>query len=204
VRAVLADLFLQLLETGEAQSAKGAPFSCANLIFCFTLNLPAGADERLRRGMGFTPSHSLRDLRLGVEDELKKLFSNAFLSRVGTPILFDPLSDTALAAILERGIAAALVAAARRRRIENITVELALGLGARLLAVIAPNSLSHGARGLLEIGRTLAARAFLELIERQSTGLEGTTWQVSATAAGGLTVGSGLPSHRTTIEKVTR
>ena len=53
VRAAMADLFLQILENGEAQSATGAMFSCANLIFVFTMNLPGGQDAKVHQGIGF-------------------------------------------------------------------------------------------------------------------------------------------------------
>ena len=53
VRSFLADLFLQVLETGEAQSGAGAIFSCASVVFAFTLNLPGGGDEAVRRRLGF-------------------------------------------------------------------------------------------------------------------------------------------------------
>ena len=69
VRCVLADLFLQILETGEAQSATGAMFSCANLILAFTMNLPKGQDERVRKKIGFSSEPTRPEVGREVGDD---------------------------------------------------------------------------------------------------------------------------------------
>lgn len=168
VRSALADLFLQILETGEGQSAAGAMFSCANLTFAFTMNLPDGTDETLRRNIGFNHAPTRRDIGQRVEQEIKRMLSGAFLSRVGTPILFEPLDGSALAAILERAIKAALVAAADRMRLELAGVSVEEGLGTRLLTSLEANITSMGARSILEHGRSLVAQAFLDLLRSKA------------------------------------
>jgi hypothetical protein len=184
VRALLTDLFLQVLETGEAQSAKGALFSCANLIIGFTMNLPEGRDEAVRRGVGFgIPSE--REVRHRVAAEIRQLFSGAFLSRVGTPILFAPLDGEALASILERAVEAAVRAASAHLRVPLEGVVMSRDLGARLVASLEGSVLTSGARVVAEHGRMLAAQAFLALLA-QGVPLEGRTLCVEAGAEASL------------------
>ncbi|MBN2372925.1 ATP-dependent Clp protease ATP-binding subunit [bacterium] len=159
VRSPLADLFLQVLETGEAQSATGAMFSCANLIFAFTMNLPGGMDEDIRKGIGFNNIPSQGDVRKRVIAEIKGMLSSAFLSRVGTPIIFEPLDGEALAAIIERAIKRAIIVAAERLHCPIQNVVLESGLGARVISSLPQNIHSFGARALLEKGRSMAAEA---------------------------------------------
>ncbi len=187
VRSVLADLFLQVLETGEAQSATGAMFSCANVIFAFTMNLPGGADESVRKGIGFGDPPSRRDVRRRVVSEIKDMLSGAFVSRIGTPILFEPLDGEALAVILERAVTRAILSAAERLRVTIRDIAPADGLGARLLASLDPRLSSFGARALLEHGRSLAAEAVVDLHGR-NVDIEGKTLRVSPTAEGTLVI----------------
>ena len=163
VRASLADLFLQILDFGHGQSATGASFSCANLIIVFSLNLPDGADERLRRPMGFHRSLDTAALQQRVESELVAITSSAFLSRLGSPILFQPLQGPALAMILERAIEAGVRAAAGHLGPSGARISVAAGLGQRLLPRHSAVSEARGARGLQELGRALAVRAAMAL-----------------------------------------
>ena len=165
VRASLADLFLQVLETGEGQSATGAMFSCASLVFAFTMNLPDGMDESVRKRIGFKDGVQRRDVTADVAQHIKRMLSGAFLSRVGTPIVFQPLDGAALASIVERAARAAVRSAAERLHVEIQDVTLEEGLGARAVAVLEANVTSFGARALLEHGRRLASSAFLELAQ---------------------------------------
>jgi len=161
VRGHLADLFLQVLDTGEAQSAVGATFSCANLIFAFTINLPEGHDERIHRGIGFDGSRSSREMRARVETEIKQLFSNAFLSRIGRPILFAPLGGSELALIAEREISRSVRHGFAALSTPVSDIELADGLGTHVIASIDSGLLSHGARVVAEHVRFAATRALL-------------------------------------------
>lgn len=167
VRAALADLFLQVLETGEAQSAAGAMFSCANLIFAFTINLPNNLDESVRKVLGFQNTLSQREVRKRVEFEIKEMLSNAFLSRVGSPIMFEPLDEGALAAIVETAVRQALVSGCERLRLEVGQVQLAGGLGSDLMKAFDENILSSGARALLEKARAMSAAALMQVQERK-------------------------------------
>jgi len=161
VRSALADLFLQILESGEGQSAAGAMFSCANLILAFTMNLPHGMDEAVRKRLGFGGAPSRRDIGSDVADQIKHTLSGAFLSRVGTPIVFEPLDGAALAIIIERAVRAAVRSAAHCLHLEVADVRIEEGLGTHVIASLDANLASYGARALLEHGRMLAARAFL-------------------------------------------
>jgi hypothetical protein len=163
VRHALADLFLQVLETGEAQSGAGALFACSNIIFAFTMNLPQGQDEAVRIKMGFHDSISPSELRGRVTDAIKQCLSGAFLSRVGSPILFAPLSPAALATIAARAIDAAVRAAAERRGFALRDVILDDPVGATVVATMESDIISYGARVLFEHCRSMAARAVLEI-----------------------------------------
>ncbi|MEI7899949.1 MAG: AAA family ATPase [bacterium] len=166
VRAALADLFLQVLETGEGQSAAGGMFACSNLIFAFTMNLPDGMDEAVRKRIGFNDSVSRCQLTADVAAHIKRMLSGAFLSRVGTPIVFDPLDGAALALIVERAVKAAVLSAAFHLHAGIADVVLEAGLGVRAVKLLESKIVSSGARALLEHGRCLAARAFLDFQQR--------------------------------------
>jgi hypothetical protein len=159
VRAQLADLCLQVLDKGAFETANGATCSSANLIIPFTLNLPGGRDERLFREMGFQQgSVRTQPVHRAIE-ELKPIVSSAFLSRVGTPILFGPLDAGALALILERAVRHALDTACERLGAPVPAWRMPERLGERLLALAPGHTASLGARGLAEHARAYAAEA---------------------------------------------
>jgi hypothetical protein len=185
VRAALPDMFLQIMETGEGQATQGHLFSCANIIFVFTLNLPGTGDEAVRKGIGFNHDPSAGDLKKNIVKEMKGLLSTAFLSRTGEPILFHPLDRGSLATIIERAVLTGLSSAALRfgDRVPDLKMEP--DLGRRLLNQFDAALITFGARGLLENARSLAATAFLEMVGQ---GLEfaNKTVRVSASEGGQL------------------
>jgi hypothetical protein len=164
VQSYMSDLFLQVLDTGEAQSSMGAKFSCASLIFAFTMNLPGGMDERIRQGMGFGRAPSRREVTRGVALEVKSMLSGAFLSRIGTPIVFDPLEGSALAQIIVRAIRNSVGSAAERLGFSVLEVAVEPGAGEAVLAGFQSNLVSFGARALLEHARDLSAKAVLDWV----------------------------------------
>ncbi|MBN2202422.1 ATP-dependent Clp protease ATP-binding subunit [bacterium] len=170
VRSAIADIFLQILETGEGQSAAGNMFSCANLLFAFTINLPNGRDEGIRKRMGFQDEASDRDVRGSVLAEIKQLFSGAFLSRIGTPVLFRPLDGPALVLIVERAVRDAIRAAASRMQLRADEVRVAPSVGQCVIAGMENRFQSMGARALLEHARSLAAEAFMDFLSRKRDG----------------------------------
>ena len=180
VRTVMNDLLLQVLETGLAQSATGAMFSCSGVIFALTMNLPDDQDEKVRRRLGFSGAALSRaDIRENVLTQMKSFASMAFLSRIGTPILFDPISPEAWGLILERCIDRALRSAVRRKGVRLESFSLEEGLGARLMDLSRAEVNRYGARRLLEEGRKKAAAAFLH-------------WAASCPAGEGLRVRVGI------------
>jgi ATP-dependent Clp protease ATP-binding subunit ClpA len=187
VRSAMADLFLQILENGEAQSATGAMFSCANLIIAFTMNLPGGQDEKVHQGIGFQNKPDAREVRQRVVSELKTMLSGAFLSRIGTPILFTPLEGEALAAILSRALQKALMSAIKRLHLDFQEVLVGPETAQLVLASLESSVAAFGARTVLEHGRTLAARAILDL-QRRCGDFTGKIVEVLATPAGELTL----------------
>lgn len=165
VRTALTDLFLQVLQTGYAQSAKGHTFDCSNLVLVFTLNLPDGKDENMFHRTGFGKAPTLEEVRKEARRELKKLFSAAFWGRVGEPVLFGPLSGGARTEILRRALAAAAATALERFSGKPAHVEVPPEAAARLMASGAAPSNSFGARGLLELGQDRAAQAVLDTVQ---------------------------------------
>ncbi len=161
VQACLADLFLQVLDTGEAQTSIGPRVSCANMVIAFTMNLPGGLDERIRQPLGFGPTPSRREVTQGVAAEMKSMLSGAFLSRIGTPIVFDPLDGPALLEIVGRAVQGAVRSAVERLGFAAATVAVAPGAAEAVLASFESKLVSFGARALLEHARDLTARAVL-------------------------------------------
>jgi hypothetical protein len=166
VRLALAEMFLQVLDNGEIQSSSGDIIPCANALFVFTVNLPAGEDERVRNTIGFARSVSRSDIAERVSAALKAFTSSAFLSRIGTPIVFDPLDATAMAEIEEGAVRAAVVAAAERLRIHCLEVVLEDRLGARMVAMLGSETTAVGARAAIEHARAMTATAVAKLAKR--------------------------------------
>jgi len=183
----LAADFLQILEEGEAETGTGSIFSCANLIFAFTINLPDGRDEKLRRGLGFGEGPTQTEIKSEVIKEVKSLFSPAFLGRVKEPILFDDLTHETLAKIVEKAVVTAIQTAAERYGVTIGEVVLEDGLG---MEVVASSHLANamlGARSFLHRGRSLAGTAFRILL-RSGTAPNGKNLLVYRKADGGLTI----------------
>lgn len=160
VRPVVADVFLQALENGEAQSSMGNLFSCANLILIFTMNLADGADESVRKKVGFQNTLTRMEVRGNVMTHIKEMLSSAFLSRVGTPILFESLSGPALASIVEREIVSSVALAANRHNLSLGEVRVATDVGRKFVARLRGERTILGARELLELSRSAVAEAF--------------------------------------------
>jgi hypothetical protein len=87
------------------------------------------------------------------------------LSRIGKPILFNPLAGETLVGIIERSVRKAFTMAAQRTRIQISNVLLERGLGERILSNLDTNVFALGARTLMEHARDLAAKAFLAFKE---------------------------------------
>lgn len=186
VQACLADLFLQVLDTGEAQTSIGPRVSCANMVIAFTMNLPGGLDERIRQPLGFGPTPNRREVTQGVAAEMKSMLSGAFLSRIGTPIVFDPLDGPALLEIVGRAVQGAVRSAVERLGFGAATVAVAPGAAEAVLASFESKLVSFGARALLEHARDLTARAVLAWARSNPAG---DSVNLTVAAAGGdLTV----------------
>lgn len=160
VRSSAGDLLLAVLETGRARAARGTPIDLSRIIVVFTLNLD-GADEELHSQLGFKPTMSREAIESRVEREIARMCSGALLSRLGRPVVFDPLTGDALATILERAIRDAVAAAAERTGIRLGAIEVAPGAAQALLAGLQSDIVRTGARRLLEFGRQVAIEAFV-------------------------------------------
>ncbi len=164
VRGPITDVFLQMLETGEAQSAKGHMFPCSSLLCIFTLNLPNRKDESIFQPVGFSQAPSIHEVRKDAHRELTKLFSAAFWARVGSPILFGPLDDGVRAEIVRRALQDAAATALERMGLGAVCVEAPTEAARRLLSIPGAPGSSMGARGLLELGRQTAASAVMAFV----------------------------------------
>jgi hypothetical protein len=165
VRSSLADLFLQALENGEAQSATGEMFSVANCIFAFTINLPDGMDETIRKSIGFGEGPAEAQIMKDVIKAVKDLFSSAFISRIGTPILFDPLNGNDVTEILVRGIRASAELALQRLAVPVRIIEIESDVGIKVLDAMKTGTITFGARKLLEHARQLTSKAVISLTQ---------------------------------------
>lgn len=159
VRSALGDLFLQILQNGEGQSAMGTTFSCANLIFVFTLNLPGGNDEKAYQRTGFGPAPSPDEVRKDVRRALKSMISGAFLSRVGEPILFAPLTREARLTILHRALVGALETGLARLGKGSVTARVSALLAEELMPGHEAGAITFGARGLTGLAGDEVTRA---------------------------------------------
>ncbi len=170
VQSTVGDMFLSAFETGEAQSGQGHMFSCANLIFAFTLNLPDGKDERMYQRMGFGKSPTHEEVRKDVRRELKHLMSGAFWSRMGDPVLFAPLSVEVRAEIVRRAMFDAARMGLERLGVATARVEVLEATAAAILERNEAPGAGFGARGLLELARTQAACAVVAFVQNGGTG----------------------------------
>lgn len=187
VRSFLADLFLQVLQSGEAQSSVGSMIDCSNLILAFTLNLPGGRDEAVNRSLGFRDAPSRGEVRDRVKQELKHILSGAFVSRIGDPILFSPLDRDAWGVIAERAMVAALQTAARRLDLTLDRVRVHEDCGARFVDSLGPDASIYGARAILDAARLQIARALRPWLEDIAPG-EGHDLEIRAEARGSLSI----------------
>ena len=136
-------------------------------------------DETVQKGIGFQKNPARNVIEKNVITEMKKLLSGAFLSRIGTPVLFQSLDGDALGIILEKAMHQAIISAATRLGINIGGVKLADKLGNHVRRSLDVNIMSFGARALLERGRSMAANAFMEF-QRKHSDLEGQTLVLSA------------------------
>jgi hypothetical protein len=165
IRAAIGDLFLLVLETGLGQSATGGIFNCANMIVIFTINLPNRRDEAVRNPFGYhLPVGDESDVEDRVISEVMDMMSSAFLSRVGSPILFKPLTGETLVTIAANALKAAVLAAARNSGTPVNDVEVDPAAAELVVAGVRTKITSFGARALLEQARMLAAQAYVEFM----------------------------------------
>jgi len=151
------------------------------------MNLPNGMDESVRKHLGFGKGPSYDVVQSSVIAEVKGMLSGALLSRLGSPILYEPLEGAALARILEMAVEKALQSALDRLGLQPSAIKLADGLGQQLIGAMQANVKTFGARAILEHGRHLAAQAALTNITASDAGLNADI-MISATADGGLKI----------------
>jgi hypothetical protein len=163
VRSALGDVFLQIMQTGEAQSSIGNMFSCANLILGFSLNLPGGKDEKAYQRVGFGNAPTITDIRRDVQKEIKSMISGAFLSRLGEPVLFAPLSEEARITIVRSALKDAALTVLQRLALNDAVVSVEEGAAEELVRCFDSSVNTFGARGLVDMARGRIVKALLTL-----------------------------------------
>ena len=171
VRSHVGDLFLRALETGSLQSGTGAVIPCGKLILAFTVNLPDGADERIYRPLGFHDvCHTDQGtLKADVAGQLSVLLSSALMSRLGSPILFSPLSGEAIELIVRRSVEKAMTSALNRLgyAVDGCAVEK--GCVAFLRDALPRMASKPSARGIQEHVRHHCAAAVIAFHENKTS-----------------------------------
>ena len=165
VRAFIADLFLHILENGYAQTATGETISCANLIIVFTINLPGDRDEMVLKGLGFNSMLSEGDIIRKTTKEIKSMFSGAFISRVGLPVIFKPFGEKEKAGIMEMALRKSLLVCLENIGGQNAKVNVATGTGEKLLPAINELEEGMGARAIYDMARQMVSVEIVRHIE---------------------------------------
>lgn len=97
------NLLLQLLDDGYLTDTKGRKVNFRNTVIILTSNLGATA-LRDEKSVGFgavQPSQNYEAMAKRIKEELKKAFRPEFLNRIDETIVFHPLSDDHLEAIVK-------------------------------------------------------------------------------------------------------
>ncbi len=170
-RNYLADLFLSILETGFVQTATGSKIDCTSLIIFFTINLPGGMDEQVTKALGFNNKLSYDDILRRTTKEIKKMFSGAFVSRIGEPILFKPFTFEEQGLILEMAIRKKINICLANIGLASTSREIFIeeGTGLKLLQNRPSLDDSLGARVLYDFSGELVTRAVLSLVNKLRT-----------------------------------
>ena len=186
----ITDTFLQAMETGHVQTSSGAMVYCGNLILAFTMNLPGEQAERMRTRFGFGNAPDREETVRNAQRAIQHMTSGAFLSRVGTPIVFDPISDNVLATIVNRAVRKGIDGAALHAGITIDRLVLDPAVGRNIVATMYSDVAKFGARALLEEARQKTAQAFLAWYREKNDPTKTCDLYVSACEAGNLTLTS--------------
>ncbi|MCH8008164.1 MAG: ATP-dependent Clp protease ATP-binding subunit, partial [Chloroflexi bacterium] len=98
------NVLLQIMEDGHLTDGHGRTVNFRNTVIIMTSNLGTSSDAKGAFGFVTNRTESERDrdkLRSNVEDALRRFFPPEFLNRVDEVIIFEPLSQTELADIVE-------------------------------------------------------------------------------------------------------
>ena len=98
------NILLQILEDGRLTDGHGRVVDFRNTLIIMTSNL--GSDAAERESMGFAPaadraSGGASRRKAALEDALKRTFKPEFLNRIDETIVFDPLSESEIAQVVE-------------------------------------------------------------------------------------------------------
>lgn len=166
VRGFIADLFLHILQTGYAQTATGETISCANLIIIFTINLPGGKDESVLKGLGFNSEINSEEIKSRTLKEMKAMFSSAFVSRIGNPILFKPFCMDEKVAIMEIALEKSLHTSIQNLRAPIGEISIPSGIGNVFSSQIEMIDQGLGARGIYDLARKIVTELVSENFDK--------------------------------------
>ncbi|MBT3934545.1 MAG: ATP-dependent Clp protease ATP-binding subunit [Bacteroidetes bacterium] len=153
LRSQICDFFLKILQDSVQENAKNKGLYLGNTVFVFTSNLPDGKDELVRNTLGFANTANDDTIQLKIESELSKVYSAAFLSRVGRPIIYNTLTFETLNAILQLEIKNAILNAFNNLKISNTDIQFDIE-GSALLSNIESIHI-HGARKIVHFSKEL-------------------------------------------------
>jgi ATP-dependent Clp protease ATP-binding subunit ClpC len=139
------DLFLQIFDEGRLTDARGRRISFSETVVMLTTNLGSerGADDTI----GFRTSGGAADVVASagpnkIMAELRRMLRPELLGRVGNVVVFDPLSRTALDAVLTKLISRV------HQRLADRRLTLELDEAARELLLAQGSDARSGARAL--------------------------------------------------------
>ena len=98
------NLLLQVLEEGELYDAAGKLADFSNTFIIMTGNVGArlvSGEKRMGFSSSESPVPSYVEMKAAVSSELRRVFSPEFINRVDDVIVFKPLSDAEISAILD-------------------------------------------------------------------------------------------------------
>jgi ATP-dependent Clp protease ATP-binding subunit ClpA len=162
VRSTLAEMFLRCLDEGRCETSSGDTFSTANSIFLFTTNLPGCHDYDKPMGFGETTREERRDR---IEQDLRRIFSTAFLSRVGEPIVFNALTSDIFAEIAVRAIRSDLLGYFARNNRKAPALHVSPEVGREIAGGLSSIDRTRGARRIVDLSRTAAVDLLRRLPE---------------------------------------
>ncbi|MAE63259.1 MAG: hypothetical protein CMJ18_03220 [Phycisphaeraceae bacterium] len=154
VRSALCDFFLRVLQEGTLQTGSGAVIrTVSSVLFLFTSNTAYGT-QAAATPFGFT-TFSRDQVRQRVMNRAAEQLGQAFVSRVGAPVLFDNFTRETAIEVAETEIIALVNRVTGAARVDTDPA-----IAARIID--AAPTLDTGARGVIDAARDLVSGALTD------------------------------------------